>query len=428
MKKETKRKIFSSIVAVFGAATWIYIGIMLIVASETVIKNFYFVSLIIVVAYTIIRLINVFVNKERKEYFRSILRAIINISFGIFLYYHIDLYAKGIVLLYILYLLVLAITELINTYIYHSNHIHGIIKPIANALLTIVITIILIFNQDNVQIASLIFGIYLIIYGSFELLNMIVNLLPQEWQEKIQIALPSVIAMVIPKLLIKKIDNDMVNNKFEKTKYQKKPGHANLFVIIHLAESGTAAYGHIEIAIGNKTYSFGNYNNHASTLFGAMGDGVIAVCDRQKYMRQQVILNKRYLFEFGIHVTPLEMLKIKSKINSMFKDTVPWLSDIERKANGDLSIKSYDDASSNMHRYADAKFYRITKGPHQKFFLFQSNCTMLPETVLDIIGMHMHSMNGILAPGNYFDYLNAEYNRDNSKVVSKRIYTKEDFI
>jgi hypothetical protein len=45
----------------------------------------------------------------------------------------------------------------------------------------------------------------------------------------------------------------------------------------------------------------------------------------------------------------------------------------------------------------------------------------------DVIGLHIHSMNGILAPGNYFDYLNSEYNRDNSKVISKRVYTKEDF-
>jgi len=422
-----KRKILNIIAELFGSILWIYLGITLIISNDKFMRDLYLVTFFAVLVYSIIKIINVFANKKKKEYFRTITRAILNTILGIFLCFHINYFVKGIILIYILYLLMLTITESINSYIYYTKHIKGVIKPISNAIFNNIMVIIMIFNQDNVKIASLIFGIYFIIYGAFEFLNMIVELLPQKIQEEIRIALPSVVAMFIPKILIQKIDDDMVNNKFEKTKYQKKPGHANLFVIIHLAKSGSAAYGHIEIALGNKIYSYGNYNNHSSRIYGALGDGMLMICDRQKYMRQEVIMNKRYLFEFGLHVAPIEMIKIKKKLKGIFKDSNRWYSDIERKAMGDKSITKYDDASSNMHRYADAEFYKVTKGKHQKFFILQSNCTMMPEAVLDVIGLHIHSMNGILAPGNYFDYLNSEYNRDNSKFISKRVYTKEDF-
>ena len=51
-----------------------------------------------------------------------------------------------------------------------------------------------------------------------------------------------------------------------------------------------------------------------------------------------------------------------------------------------------------------------------------SNCCYLVDDIVGHSGIDLLSLNGIIAPGTYYDYLEKESHRKNGIVISKNIY------
>ena len=83
--------------------------------------------------------------------------------------------------------------------------------------------------------------------------------------------------------------------------------------------------------------------------------------------------------------------------------------------------------SSEIYKYANGKFYKIIKGKYKKFFVLKTNCAMVVDFVLSSIGKQILCVNGIITPGSYYDYLNARFKLKNTNVISRKVYTKNDF-
>ena len=199
-----------------------------------------------------------------------------------------------------------------------------------------------------------------------------------------------------------------------------------LFVIIHLAKSGSASFGHIEVSYNGKIYSYGNYNKHSRHLFDAIGDGIILVADKEKYIDYCIHNKKRYLIEFGIVLTEKEEKQIEKRINKLItENTEPFYSDLELYEKGKIMYDDFNDMSSEIYKYANGKYYRITKGKNKIFFVLKNNCAQVAEQILKGNGKRIIKLNGIISPGTYYDYLNQAFLMKNSNVVTKKVYMEE---
>lgn len=333
-----------------------------------------------------------------------------------------------------IYLLLHAIIDIIEYGIDRKYKIKGRLRIIIHILFLLFFLIPLLFNsKENIQVTSMIFGIYLIGYGITHITDFFTVLIPKRQTNKIkqqiQIPLPVFLNAFIPRKLITLV-NEMLEvtqdtKEFDAKKHSATP---DIYVLIHLADSGTAAMGHMEIAFENSIYSYGNYDLHSRSFFEAIGDGVVLVANKKKYIEYIVKKKERYIIEFGLSLSEKEKGIVKQQLKKLIlENTEPYFPDLQLAEQGLLPKDDYHDMSSEIYKLADGKFYKIIKGKYKKFFVLKTNCAMVAQYVLSSIGKQILCINGIITPGAYYDYLNDRFKLKNTNVVSRKVYTKEDF-
>lgn len=353
---------------------------------------------------------------------------------GLFILTIPNLILHSLAICFGIYLLLHTAICCIEYFLYRKNYLKGRLKVIINILFQLFFLIPLLFNrEENIQVTSIILGIYLIGYGITKITDFLTILVPKRTTERIkqqiQIPLPVIINAFIPRKLITLVNEmlaiDTDSKQFNSVKQSASP---DIYVLIHLASSGTAAMGHMEIAFENQIYSYGNYDLHSRSLFNAIGDGVILVASKQDYIRYVVTKKNRYVVEFGLSLTKKEIEVVKKQLHKLvYTNTEPYYSDLELSDKGLLPDSDYQDMSSEIYKYAKGKFYKITKGKYKKFFVLKTNCAMVAQYVLSSIGKQILCINGIITPGAYYDYLNERFKLKNTNVVSRKVYTKKDF-
>ena len=87
--------------------------------------------------------------------------------------------------------------------------------------------------------------------------------------------------------------------------------------------------------------------------------------------------------------------------------------------------EDYIDYSSRLYRATKAKFYKFKLSNYRIYFILGSNCVTLINKILGKILKSKLRFYGFMTPGTYYDYLEREYLKKNSIVVSKKIYSKE---
>src|SRR5699024_5600987 len=145
-------------------------------------------------------------------------------------------------------------------------------------------------------------------------------------------------------------------------------------VIIHLAKNGSASMGHVEVAFENKIYSYGNYNRQSRKLFDSIGDGIICIADKEKYIHYAIENKNRYLVIFGLSLTSEQKQKVQKRIQDLIStDTEDYYPDLQLYEMGKIPNGDFNDMSSDLYKLANAKFKRITRGKHKKFFVLKTN-------------------------------------------------------
>ena len=54
-----------------------------------------------------------------------------------------------------------------------------------------------------------------------------------------------------------------------------------------------------------------------------------------------------------------------------------------------------------------------------------TNCVKLVDDVVGTTGSDLLTINGVITPGAYYEYLENEFKKKNSNVITKQIYSKE---
>ena len=368
---------------------------------------------------------------KKYKFIDTLIKTTINVIFGISIMFFSKYIITSFTLIFALYTLLISIVNIISYVIYVENNIKGKLNVFINAITSLIFTVILLINPTlNIKYVLIILSIYLMLYGLKNIINFIFQILPKKITNKIKaridFPIPLLIAMFIPKALLKEINEILKVDKEKKFDYKKNDLKPKLFVIIHLAKSGSASFGHIEVSYNGKIYSYGNYNKHSRHLFDAIGDGIILVADKEKYIDYCIHNKKRYLIEFGIVLTEKEEHQIEKRINKLITENIePFYSDLELYEKGKIMYDDFNDMSSEIYKYANGKYYRITKGKNKIFFVLKNNCAQVAEQILKGNGKRIIKLNGIISPGTYYDYLNQAFLMKNSNVVTKKVYMEE---
>lgn len=410
----------------------IILGILTITHGNIVLKyNIYLLALIIVLAalYDFIKLI--FKKENRKKLIENIIRIAVDLLFASIMINNTDLILASVTIFFGLYILLHSFLHLFNYFLYKINKIPGCFKLLIYNIVTFMLAIMLIFKPtDNIFYGQIIIGIYFVFLGLTKLSDFLVETIPTRFSNKIkshiQIQLPILLAMFIPKQLISIINETLEIKEEESFVAIKTNQKADLEVIVHLATSGSASFGHVEICFQDKIYSYGNYDMHSRAFFDSIGDGVICIADRDRYINYVLEHKDRYLVVFGITLSEEEKKIVENRIHHLIHDhTIDYHPDLELYEHGYLPPGDYHDMSSDIYKLANGKFKKILKGRNKKFFVLKTNCVMVANSILNGIGKNIVAINGIISPGSYYDYLNNEFLKKNSNVITRKVYTKK---
>lgn len=411
----------------------IVLGILTITNGRLILRyNIYLLACIMVLT-AIYDAITLIMKKDnRKKLIEISIRIIVDLFFAVIMIHNTDFILASLTIFFGLYILLHSFLHLFNYFLYTVNHMPGSFRILINHIITLLLAIILICNPNsNMLYAQIIIGVYFIFLGLSKLSDFLVEVVPTKFsntvKSKIQIQLPILFAMFIPKQLISSINETLTIKKddtvFEVAKKNTKP---DIEVIVHLATTGSASFGHVEVCFENKIYSFGNYDMHSRILFDSIGDGVICIADRDAYINYVIENKDRYLVVFGIQLSSSEKELVKTRIDQLIHhNTIDYYPDLQLYEMGLLPPDNYTDMSSEIYKLANGKFKKIIKGKNKKFFVLKTNCVMVAKSILNSIGKDIIAINGIISPGSYYDYLNSEFLRKNSKVITRKVYTKQ---
>ena len=244
-------------------------------------------------------------------------------------------------------------------------------------------------------------------------------------KRRIRISLPIVLAALIPARTLAKINKFMQENADEREDIHlgmvKSGKTAELEIFIHTAETSLfSAIGHVDICYQGRVISYGNYDPSSETLFGMVGDGVLYFCDRDKYIDLCKRESQKTLFGYGIDLTPEMEKAVQKKLAELKQLTIPWEPSADKIMTGD-GKEDYTYAYKIRHE-TDGELYKFIKSKFKSYFVLSTNCVLLADTIVGQAGTDILSPKGFIAPGTYQAYLNREFEKPNSIVVSKHVY------
>ena len=244
-------------------------------------------------------------------------------------------------------------------------------------------------------------------------------------KRRIRISLPIVLAALIPARTLAKVNKFMLENADEEEDIHlgivKSGKTAELEIFVHTAETSLfSAIGHVDICYQGRVISYGNYDPSSETLFGMVGDGVLYFCDRDKYIDLCKRESQKTLFGYGIVLTPEMEKAVQKKLAELKQLTIPWEPSADKIMTGD-GKEDYIYAYKIRHE-TDGELYKFIKSKFKSYFVLSTNCVLLADTIVGQAGTDILSPKGFIAPGTYQAYLDREFEKPNSIVVSKHVY------
>ena len=170
---------------------------------------------------------------------------------------------------------------------------------------------------------------------------------------------------------------------FVKNKHNKEP-ISNIQVLIHYKNNFKGFFGHTDIIINDKVYSYGNYNKDSYKIFDSYGEGILFITNKDEYIKY-CLNNKKKIYIFNIHNNKEIII---NNINNVMK-TVKEITNI--------NTNSY---INKLNQNNNIKFYKFNN-IQKKYYFLGYNCVFFVKEILNI----KTNIYNIETPSNLYFYL-----------------------
>lgn len=349
----------------------------------------------------------------------------------VFLYPHIPM--AILPLLYSIVLFLHMTAHLITTYLFWRNHLKDRIREGCLAFIYFILFSIM-FLEPLVHLDFLlqVIGIYMIGYGLINIKDALLEEMnistKNRIKRKVRLPLPIIFAAIIPHRVLSFINHyfeengDSFQPEIRENKGETKP---DIEVLIHVTEDGYGAFGHVDICYHGYVISYGNYDAATYHLFDTIGEGVLFIAPKEKYIPFCKEDSQKTLFGFGLTLTKEQKVAVNRRFNEFFKNLEVWKPDYQlaQEKNDSTQMEaSLAFYANRLYKTTKAKMYKFKSGPFKTYFVLSTNCVAMADTIVGKTGIDIIGINGVITPGTYYEYFNQEFLKSNSKVVTRTIY------
>lgn len=396
------------------------------------------------VIFAFINLLSVIFKFRGESKRMKILGAILSLFFAVILFYFRLTLGELIPFIFALYILLNSIVKFISAFTYWRDGAPNYGFYFLNGAITFIFGVYLMINS-YFQTASfaIVGGIYFIWYGFtliFDAFNEEetqekVSKTAKKMQRKMRIALPSILGVFVPMKLLRKYDakiasedaNEYILSQEVLVKAKAGVNPMNIEILVHLSNKIMEIFGHVDLIIGDQALSYGNFDGHSYRLGGAMSDGVLFICDKDRYLRESVLNDGKVLISFKVNFTDDELEIIKNNFVRFQENMVEWFCDTQLAEQGLLESGEFNGVEDIIYRGTGARFYKFKKGPLKTYFALNTNCVKVADSLFENTGFEKPATGNIVTPGAYYQFLMGALERPGTKIYEKKIYSRETF-
>lgn len=358
--------------------------------------------------------------------YNGLFRSLLSIVASVILIWYQGVPQWLMVVLFGGYMLVYATACLMQWWLYRLDHVKGRLLLFFTALVLYVVGGIFLLSPSLTMDDMLIlFGIYFILLGitylrdSFESLS---SKTKNKVKRKIRITLPAIVCAVIPAKTLNDINAYLKDNEDYEYDDHSQEETPDLEAYVHVTDNGFGLLGHMDIGFEGTLISYGNYDVESYKLNSVIGDGVFFLSPIASTIENYLSVEKNNLFVYGLKLNEQQKDEIRQTINHIVAKGYRWHTKIERENGFDHPQDYQEDYPSRLVYKTGAKFYKFRSGRFKTYFALGSNCVLLADSIIGRLGTDVLSMRGIITPGTYLDYLDKEYHKKGSMVVTRRFY------
>lgn len=392
-------------------------GLVLIIYRTRYINMFHLViSLLLITLGFVTLILNVIKVRKAKDIFSSFTTLIT----GLFFLSNKTKFLAIFPILFGIYMLMNGIGKFMTYIIYKNQEKLNYYNVLLGSLIDFIFSYIMITSPTkNINRLTIYSGIYIMLFGLTYFYDFLKELFPNFFGKKrrLRVTLPIILSTFIPYRVLLSI-NKFINSWVTPVKLINKntSGKADLEILIHVRDDNIGKIGHADLCYKGIVYSYGCYDEESKKLFGSVGNGTLfEIKGKKKYIKYCNIFSNKTIFCFGITLTEEEKEKVEEKIKHIKTNTYAWDPTINNS-------KKINDYAIELVEKTDAKFYKFTKTSYKTYFLMFTNCVKLVDDIVGATGSDILKINGAITPGVYYDYLEREFKRKNSKVIKKEIY------
>ncbi len=408
------------------------IGVLLFACQDMMRTSILYVLSALLVLKGLGNLIGWATKKPRRG--KKLILPIFTIAFGVaFLFYQL-LPFTILTVLFACYLLLCGLIKVLDAFLLlRERLVEGWLSVVAAVFYLSFGVALTITPSRRISATLYCIGVYCILLGLTYLADGIHGAIPRtakgKLRRRIRVTLPIFFAMFVPYEIQKKI-NELLSAGKEPPDWHggawddRQP--PDLEVFIHVAPKGFNAIGHCDLCFDGEVIAYGNYDEGHSIRFG-MGPGVLILSKKEEYIPFCLRFNKTTIFSFGLRLTEDQKERVRQRVRAIKELLVPWNPPCQaaQKQGKEASLAKYRDFSSHLGYNTRASFYKFKGSKFKTYFVMTTNCVLLAESIVCQAGTDILNLTGIISPGTLYDYLDGEYFRPGSMVISRDAYRLE---
>lgn len=354
---------------------------------------------------------SLYLNKNKKDIFIFCIQLFFAFIFIRFSHLPISLVLR----FFALYLCVIGLSQLITYWYYQKEKVSGRFIFLCSALLLLFTGIVFFISPIiHIKDMTIICGLYMIYLGMKYILSSIRELLSENrknsLKRRIRVSLPVFMVALLPRIVIEKINDHLEVEDIIDKKAETSP----LEVFVHVSKDGFGAMGHVDICYNDQVIAYGAYDDSSHHLFGAIGDGVLFIADKTKYIDFCIEDDpSSCAFGYTLYLDENQKAAIEKTIEDFKDNLISWKPSLN------------EEYAYRLYQKTNARFYKFKKGRFKYYFVMTTNCVLLADKIIGKSGIDIVNMNGIITPGSYFHYFEEESKKENSRVLKKQIYKKQ---